>query len=119
MPLWLTWKTAKALAPYLIGAVLVLGLVLWGHSKDASGYARAKAECATAVAADRSDELKRQLHANREALEQSRVAIETLIQERTALGVTMEENAVAASQDPDAAECGISADSVRRLNRVR
>lgn len=119
MSAYLTWKTARVLAPYVIGAALVLGLVLWGHSREASGYARAKAECTAAVAADRSDELKRQVAANRDALEQSRAAIQTLIQERNALAVTLEENAVAASQDPDAGECGISPDSVRRLNRVR
>ena len=101
--------------------VLLFAAVWFGHGvlKYNEGYAEAvtveQAKVAKAVAEAKAQQLK----ANQEALEASRAEVEKINRERDDLEALYNEATKEAASDPDRNAHGLSAASVRRINRLR
>lgn len=110
------WPAIKYLVLPLLALIAVWG---WGEWREKVGRTEAEAQCAAKVAMERSSELVRQTEANRKASEAIRPVIEQVLREGANSERIQEENALEASRDAGASRCGLGADSVRRLNRLR
>ena len=111
---------ATAWARWVLYALLGYGSLLgYGAYKHHQGYVDGKVACEKAVASALSAEAERQRIANEQAQEASRRDVDELLKEKSRLEQIIQENADAANKDSERGRCGIGADSVRRLNKVR
>jgi hypothetical protein len=105
---------------YLVVPLLVItvsGLALiksyWDGHKSGAAEERAKVHEAVLK------EVQRQQEANNMALTEARLRADQLATERNDLESRLEANLAAAQRDPQRDACGLSPDSVRRIDSIR
>ena len=99
----------------LYAVVVLAGVAWWGAGHY---YDRGRADCEAEVRAATAIERTRQAEANAAALKTGAEIVSDLASENDTLRTTLEEIADAARSDPDRDARGLSADSLRLLDRV-
>lgn len=109
----------KLLAIVVSILAILAAIILWGWHKESLGYARGTAEVTAKVQLAQAAEAARIRKANEEALLAGSTIVERIGKRDAELQATIKENANEAAQDAEHLRECLSADSVRRLNRIR
>lgn len=102
--------------PYILALAVILGMGFWIHGK---GYRSGVAETVAKYEQQIQKERERLVAANKAALDsakQREAELRKLLSERN---VTVRQLLQEAVSDPGAGNVAVSADSVRRINRIR
>lgn len=112
----LAWVVLRRVLPYIIGIIVILGVGYWIHQ---SGY-RSGVDVTTRMYEQKiQEERERLLAANNAAQEEARKRLASLQQSLSERNDTIRLLMQEAYSDPAAGNSAFSADSVRRINRIR
>ena len=99
--------------------LIVLAGLLGSGALYVKGRWDGSAACEARVAVAAQRERSRQADINQRAIDAANERAGFIAAENERLNNILQENIHEAADDPDADSCGVSADGVRRLNRIR